>query len=118
MEYFRNEKGRLVIQRQYEASLNRLSPLRRLLNKINYDSNMEYAKSKIWHALKREQPVFYLEYPNATEEEIKDIVARLEYLGYNVDFTHIFSYIIQHPSKIIVIVRLDDNTKGIDYVSY
>lgn len=115
MEYFRDEKGRLVTQKQYEQALNRLSPVRRLLNKINYDSNMSYAKSKIWHAVKRGQPVCCLEYPNATEEEIKDIVARLKYLGYNVDFTHI-SYVIQHPSEIRV--RLDDNEKGIDYVSY
>lgn len=114
MEYFRDEKGRLVTQKQYERVLNRLSPVRRLLNKINYNSNMEYAKSKIWHALKRGQPVCCLEYPNATEEEVKDIVARLKYLGYNVDFTYI-SYAVQHPSEIRV--RFD-NEEGITYVSY
>ena len=105
----------LMTKKQYEAKLNHLSPVRRLFNKINYNSNIGYAKSKIWHALKRGQPVCYLEYPNATEEEVKDIVARLEYMGYNVDFTHI-SYAIQHPSEIRV--RLDNNEKGIDYVSY
>lgn len=105
MEYFRNEKSRLVTQRQYEAALNRLSPIRRFLNKINYNSNMGYAKSKIWHALKKEQPVCYLDYPNATEEEVKDIVARLEYMGYNVE-VHI-SYAIPHPLEIKV--RLNDN---------
>lgn len=115
MNYFVEEKNCLMNRKQYEAKLNRLSPVRRLLNKINYNSNMNYAKSKIWHALKRGQPVCCLEYPNATEEEIKDIVARLKYLGYNVDFTYI-SYAVQHPSEIRV--RLDDNEEGIDYVSY
>lgn len=111
MEYFRDEKGRLVTQKQYERALNRLSPVRWLLNKINYDSNIRYTKSKIWYALKRGLPVCILKYPNATEEELKDIVARLKYLGYNVDFyffgTHIDSEIR---------VRLDNNEKGIDYV--
>lgn len=103
----------LMTKKQYEAKLNHLSPMRRLFNKINYNSNMGYAKSKIWHALKRGQPVCYLEYPNATEEEVKDIAARLEYMGYNVD-VHI-SYAIPRPLEIKV--RLDDNEKGIDYVS-
>lgn len=111
MEYFRDEKGRLVTQKQYERALNRLSPIRRLLNKINYDSNMRYAKSKIWHALKKGQVVCYLEYPKAAEEEIKDIVARLKYLGYNIDFYY-FGIIIDCEIR----VRLDDNEKGIDYV--
>lgn len=114
MRYFIERKNCLMNQKQYEAKLNRLSLVRWLLNKINYDSNMEYAKSKIWHAIKRKQPVCYLEYPTATEEEVKDIVARLKYMGYNVDFTYI-SYIVQHPSEIRV--RLDNNEKGIDYVS-
>lgn len=113
MEYLRDEKGRLVTQKQYERALNRLSPMRRLLNKINYNFNMRYTESKIWHALKRGQPVCYLEYPNATEEEVRDIVSRLKYLGYNVDFTYI-SYAIQHPSEIRV--RLDNSEEGIDYV--
>lgn len=112
MEYFRDEKGRLVTKRQYEAALNRLSPVRRLLNKIIYNSNMKYAKSKIWQALKRGQPVCYLEYPYATDEEVKDIIARLEYLGYNIDF-----YYLPHLGSEIR-VRLDDDEKGIDYVSY
>ena len=114
MNYFIEKKNCLMNQKQYEAKLNRLSPARRLLNKINYDSNIGYAKSKIWHALKRGQITCYLEYPNATEEEIKDIVARLKYMGYNVD-VHI-SYAIQHSSAIRV--RLNDNKEGIDYVSY
>lgn len=111
MEYFRDEKGRLVTQKQYERALNRLSPVRRLLNQFIYDSNMGYTESKIWHALKKGQAVCYLEYPNATEEELKDIVARLKYMGYNVEFyffgTHIDSEIR---------VRLDNSEEGIDYV--
>lgn len=99
-------------QKQYEAKLNRLSPVRRLLNKFKYNSNMRYAESKIWHALKKGQPVCYLEYPKAAEEEIKDIVARLKYLGYNIDFYY-FGIIIDCEIR----VRLDDNEKGIDYVS-
>lgn len=112
MKHFVGKKNYLINQRQYEAKLNRLSPARRLLNKINYDSNMEYTKSKIWHALKREQPICYLEYPNATEEEIKDIVARLKYLGYNVEFYYFGTYIDSE-----IRVRLDDNEEGIDYIS-
>lgn len=113
MRYFVEKKNCLMNQKQYEAKLNRLSPVRRLLNKINYDSNMGYAKSKIWRALKRGQTTCYLEYPNATAEEVKDIAARLKYMGYNVD-VHI-SYAIPHPLEITV--RLNDNEEGIDYVS-
>ena len=115
MRYSMEKKNCLMNQKQYEAKLNHLSSVRRLLNKINYDSNIEYAKSKIWRALKKGQPICFLEYPHATKEEIKDIVARLKYLGYNVYFTYI-SYAIQHPSEIRV--RLNDNEEGIDYVSY
>lgn len=114
MKYFVEKKNCLMNQKQYEATLNHLSPARRLLNKINYNSNMKYAKSKIWHTLKRGQTICVLEYPNATEEEIKDIVARLKYLGYNVYFTYI-SYARQDPSEIRV--RLNDDEEGIDYVS-
>lgn len=112
MKYFVEKKNRLMAQRQYETKLNRLSPIRRLLNKINYNSNMRYTKSKIWRALKKGQSVCILEYPNATEEQLKDIVARLKYLGYNVDSYYFGAYI---DSKIRV--RLDDNEGGIDYVS-
>lgn len=112
MNFFVVEKNRLIPLRQYEAKLSRLSLARRLLNQFIYDSNMGYTESKIWHALKRRQAVCILEYPNATEEELKDIVARLKYLGYNVEFyffgTHIDSEIR---------VRLDNNEEGIDYVS-
>ena len=111
MIFFVKEKNRLIPLRQYEAKLNRLSPIRRLLNKINYSSNMGYAKSKIWRALKKGQAICYLEYSKATEEEIEDVVARLKYLGYNVEHyffgTHIDSEIR---------VRLDNSEKGIDYV--
>lgn len=114
MGYFIEKRKGLMTQRQYEAALNRLSSVRKLLNKINYNSNMGYAKSKIWHALKRGETICYLEYPNATEEEVKDIVARLEYLGYNVE-VHI-SYAIPRPLEIKV--RLDNNEEGINYVPY
>lgn len=89
MEYFRDEKGRLVTQKQYERALNRLSPVRRLLNKINYDFNMKYTESKIWHALEKRLPVCYIEYRKIKPNEVKDVVARLEYLGYTVNSVYI-----------------------------
>ena len=98
--FFVIEKNRLMTLKQYEAKLNRLSPVRRLLNRIIYNSNMKYAELKIWQALKKGQPVCYLEYHYATDEEIKDIIARLEYMGYNVNFSHFYSEIR---------VRLDGN---------
>lgn len=106
------KKEKLIVQKQYERALNHLSPLQRLLNQFNYDANMGYAESKIWHALKRGQAVCYLEYPNATRDEMKDIVARLKYVGYDVDFCYPLSCFSRE-----IRVRLD-NEEGIDYVSY
>ena len=113
MKHFVKEKNCLMTQKQYETALNRLSPIRRLLNKFKYDSNMRYTASKIRHALKKGQTVCYLEYSNVTEEELKDIIARLKYMGYNVDFYFLGTYIDSE-----IRVRLDDNEKGTDYVSY
>ena len=115
MEYFRDEKGRLVTQKQYERALNRLSPVRRLLNKINYNSNIGYAKSKIWHALKKGLPVCFIEYYKIKPNEVKDVIARLNYLGYKV-----YSINIPYGTSLTASfwVRLDDNEEGIDYVSY
>ena len=114
MEYFRDEKGRLITQRQYEASLNRLSPLRRLINKFNYDSNMGYVESKIWQALKKGLPVCFVEYRKIKPDEVRDVIARLNHIGYKVD-----SVYIPYGTSLTASfwVRLD-NEKGIDYVSY
>ena len=114
MEYFRDKKGRLVTQRQYEAALNRLSPLRRLLNKFNYDSNIGYAESKICQALEKGLPVCFIEYRKIEPDEVKDVIARLNYIGYKV-----YSVYIPYGTSLTASfwVRLD-NAKGIDYVSY
>lgn len=114
MEYFRDEKGRLVTQKQYERALNRLSPVRRLLNKINYDFNMKYAGSKIWQALTKGLPVCFIEYRKIKPNEVKDVVARLKCLGFTV-----YSIDIQYGTSSTAgfWVRLDDNEEGIDYVS-
>ena len=71
------------------------------INKIIYKSNMNYTYSKICTALKRGDSICRLEYPNATKNEIDDIVARLKYLGYNVYFTYI-SPTEKNPSEIRV----------------
>lgn len=115
MEYFRDEKGRLVIQRQYERALNRLSPLRRLLNQFNYDANMGHAESKIWQALKKGLPVCFVEYRKIKPDEVKDVIAHLNYFGYKI-----YSIYIPYgtSSTASFWVRLDDNEKGITYVPY
>ena len=104
MKYFVEKKNCLMNHKQYEAKLNRLSPIRWLLNKFKYDSNMRYTESKIWRALKRGQSVCCLEYSNATEGEIKDIIARLEYMGYDIDFYYLGTHIDSE-----IRVRLSDN---------
>lgn len=112
MEYFRDKKGRLVTQRQYERALNHLSPLRRLLNQFNYDANMGYAESKIWQALKKGLPVCFVEYHKIKPNEVKDVIAHLNYIGYEVDSIYI-PYGTSSTASFRV--RLD-NEKGIDYV--
>ena len=114
MEYFRDEKGRLVTQKQYERALNRLSPVRRLLNKINYDFNMEYAGSKIWRALAKGLPVCFIEYRKIKPDEVKDVIARLNHIGYKVESIYI-PYGTSSTASFWV--RLDNNEEGIDYVS-
>ena len=69
------------------------------INRIIYKSNMNYTYSKIYTALKKGNSICCIEYPNATEDEMKDIVARLKYLNYNVYFTYI-SPISKNPSEI------------------
>lgn len=71
------------------------------INKIIYKINMNYTYSEICTALKRGDSICRIEYPNATKNEIEDIVARLKYLSYNVCFTYI-SPIEQNPSEIRV----------------
>ena len=114
MEYFRDEKGRMVTQKQYERALNRLSPLRRLLNQFNYDANIRYVESKIWRALEKGLPVCYVEYHKIKPDEVRDVIAHLNYIGYEV-----YSIYIPYGTSLTASfwVRLDDE-KGIDYVSY
>ena len=69
------------------------------INRIIYKSNINYTYSEICTALKKGNSICRIEYPNATENEIKDIVARLKYLNYDVYFTYI-SPTQQNPSEI------------------
>lgn len=114
MKYFVEKKNRLMAQRQYEATLNRLSPLQYWLNHLRYKYNVQYAVRKIREALKRGLPVCFVEYRHIKPDEVNDVVARLNYFGYKV-------YDIYIPygtsSTAEFWVRLD-NQKGIDYVSY
>lgn len=104
MRYFVKKGNCLMTQRRYEASLNRISFIQRFINRIRYERNMCSTGLQIQKALKRGQVVCYLEYLNVTQDEIKDIVARLKYVGYNVEFCYFG-----------IRVRLDDK-EGIDYV--
>ena len=69
------------------------------INRIIYKSNMNYTFSEIYTASKKGNSICRIEYPNATENEIKDIVARLKYLNYDVYFTYI-SPTPKNPSEI------------------
>ncbi len=101
---------KLVTQRQYEQALNRISFIQRFINRIRYERNMCYTGLQIQKALKRGQAVCYLEYSNITQDEMKDIVARLKYVGYDIDFYYFGLYL---NSEIRVWL---DNKEGIDYV--
>ena len=101
---------KLATQRQYEASLNRISFIQRFINRVRYERNMCSTGLQIQKALKRGQVVCYLKYPDATHDELEDIVARLKYVGYDVDFCYFGFYLGSEIS-----VRLDDK-EGIDYV--
>ena len=60
---------------------------------------MNYTFSEIYTASKKGNSICRIEYSNATEDEIKDIVARLKYLNYDVFFTYI-SPTPKNPSEI------------------
>lgn len=115
MEYFRDEKGRLVTQRQYERALNRLSFIQRLFNTIDYWLNMKFVKSEIHKALKKGLPVCFIECDGTNPNKVKDIIARLRYLGYDVDDIYI-PYGTDSTAKFRV--RLVNSEEEIDYVSY
>jgi len=82
-----------------------INKIRYLLTNINYKSNMNYAFSKIFHSLKKKQSICIIEYHNVSETEIKDIVARLKYLGYDVFFSYT-SYELPHPSEIRIRLKM------------
>lgn len=115
MKYFVEKKNRLMVQKQYEATLNRLSPLKYWLNHLRYKHNVQYAMRKIQEAVKRGLPVCFVEYRNIKPNEVKDVIMRLDYLGYDI-------YDIYIPygtsSTANFWVRLDDNEEGITYVPY
>ena len=60
---------------------------------------------KIFNSLKKKQSICILEYHNVSENEIKDIVARLKYLGYDVFFNHT-SYELSHSSEIRIRLKV------------
>ena len=114
MKYFVENKNRLMTQRQYEAKLNRLSPLRYWLNHLRYKYNVQYAMRKIKEALKKGLPVCFIEYRKIKPVEVKDVIACLNYFGYKI-----YSIYIPYgtSSTASFWARLD-NEEGIDYVSY
>lgn len=115
MEYFRDEKGRMVTQKQYERALNRLSFIKRLFNTIDYWLNMKFAEFEIHKALKKEFPFCFLGWDGVSPNKVKDIIARLKYLGYDIYDIYI-SYGTSSTASFWV--RLDDNEEGITYVPY
>lgn len=114
MKYFRDEKERLVAQRRYEQALNRLSFIQRLFNTIDYWLNMKIAEFKIHKALKKGLPVCFLECDGTNPNKVMDVIARLRYLGYDIDDIYI-PYGTDSTAKFRV--RLVNSEKGIDYVS-
>lgn len=82
-----------------------MDKIRYLLRNINYKSNMNYVFSKIFNSLKKKQSICILEYHNISENEIKDIIARLKYLGYDVFFNHTL-YELPHPSEIRIKLKV------------
>lgn len=115
MEYFRDEKGRLVTQRQYERALNRLSFIQRLFNTIDYWLDMKLVKSEIHKALKKGLPVCYIECNNVSPNKVKDVIARLRYLGYDI-----YNIYIPYGTSLTASfwVRFDKKEEGLTYVSY
>lgn len=109
MKYFVEKKSCLINQKQYEAKRNRLSLMRRLLNQFNYDANIGYAESKIWEALEKGLPVCFVEYHKIKPNEVKDVIAHLNYIGYKV-----YSIYIPYGTSLTASfwVRLDNNEKG------
>lgn len=115
MNFYVVEKNRLMRLKEYEATLNRLSPLQYWLNHLRYKHNVQYAMRKIREAFKKGLPVCFVEYRNIKPDEVKDVIARLNYFGYEV-----YSICIPYGTSLVASfwVRLDDDEKGIDYVSY
>ena len=114
MNYFVGEKNHLMRLNEYEATLNRLSPLQYWLNHLRYKYNVQYAMRKIREAFKKGLPVCFVEYRNIKPNEVKDVIARLDYFGYKIYSIYI-PYGISSTASFWV--RLDDE-EGIDYVSY
>lgn len=114
MEFVRDKKGQLIPLKQFEQSLNRISPFQHWLNKWRYKRDMRYAFKEIFRALKKDWVFCYLCYYNKDIERIKDVVARLTYLGYTIEeVCGNCDWEIKIRLKYI-----DGNEEGIDYVPY
>lgn len=115
MEFVKDKKGQLISRKQFESSLNRLSLFQYWLHKIRYNCDMRHAHKEIFRALKKDRVFCYLCYYDKDIERIKDVVARLKYLGYTIEEVHgnCDDWEIKIRLKYI-----DENEEGIDYVSY
>lgn len=110
----RDKRGQLISLKQFESSLNRLSFFQYWLSKIHYNCDMRHAHKEIFRALKKDRVFCYLLYYNKDPERIKDVIARLQYLGYAIEE-------IRGNCDWEIKIRLkyiDENEKGIDYVYY
>jgi hypothetical protein len=95
MEYFRDEKGRLVTQKQLERAANHVSPFEYLYNLWRYKRLMRSVHKQIFSALKQSEDRVYLTFDKPiTGIELQDLRARLKYEGYTIEEGHIFHTVI------------------------
>ena len=80
---------KMISRAQLERKLNHLSPFQYWLSYFRYRRNMRYAMVKIQNAFQNGLSVCYLEYRKITPNEAKDVIARLNYLGYTVNSIYI-----------------------------
>ena len=106
---------KMISRGQLERRLHYLSPFQYWLSHFRYRHNMRYAMVKIQKAVQKGLSVCYLEYRRITTNEAKDVIARLNYLGYTVN-----SVYIPYGTSLTASfwVRFDNDEEGIDYVSY
>jgi hypothetical protein len=87
MEYFRDEKGRLVTEKQFNSALNRISPFKRFRNNLCYKRHMRQAYREIFRSFKERKDTLYFSCDALTKDEICDVVERLRFEGYKVQYS-------------------------------